>query len=126
MTTLYNVNKNFQGFNGFGAPFCDKIFTTTLGANTEATVTVPSTLSPGMAPSATTSNTFLAVFGYSAAATVFVAKNATAAVPAGNSLQSSTSEINPPAKIVKAGDVIHIVSAGTPSVSIAFYSTQSN
>lgn len=114
MTTPYNINANIYGTNGFGLPFCDNIFTATLAAATEATVTVPGS---GYTK-------YIAVFGYEIAG-VWVALNNTATVPAGATLVASKSELNPPAKYVKAGDVIHMITAtaGT-DVSVAFYTIQ--
>ena len=122
MTTEYNVNKYLQGVNGFGSLFCEDTFTVTLGAATEATLTVPGGSGDGSIGASV--NKFLAVFSYEDANEVWVANNATAAVPAGATLAASTSELNPPAKVVKTGDVISIISAGTPDVSIALYSIQ--
>lgn len=121
--TLYNINNGIKGVNGFGAPFSNIIYSTTLGANTAASVTVPG--ASGIGNINTTNNPqYLAVFSYSAAATVYVANNHTAAVPAGGSLAATTSVINPSARLVQAGDVISIISAGTPSVSIELFYLQ--
>lgn len=128
MTTQYNVNKYVQGVNGFGLRFCDTIYTSTLAGSTEATVTVPSLGAIGgmgkLNVAGSSTQRYIAVFSYSDGAAVWVALNATAAVPAGATLASSTSELNPEAKEVKAGDVIHVISAGTPSLSISFYAIE--
>ena len=102
--------------------FCDDTYTTTLAGSTEATLTIPATKSVGSIGIAT--NEWLAEFSYSDGAVVWVANNATAAVPAGATLAASTSELNPRYKRVKAGDIISVISAGTPSLSIALYSIQ--
>jgi hypothetical protein len=125
MATLYNVNADTKGVNGFGSPFCKNIYSATLAANTEKTLTVPDILASGLMPS-TLTNQVLAVFNYTSGANVFVAVNATAAVPAGSSFAATTSELNPSAKKVKAGDVLHIISAGTPGVTVSFYSVMEN
>ncbi len=124
MATLYNLNPSLNSVNGFGLPFCEDTYTSTLGAGTEATLTVPGFNAIGI-PSATTYNKFIAVFSYEAAKNVYVALNATAAVPAGNSFAASTSELNPPAKLVKTGDVIHVICAdASTDISIALYAVQ--
>lgn len=121
MATRYNVDKYIQGINGFGNYFCDTVYNVTLAANTEATVTVPGIAAMGN-PTETNNNKFVAVMNYKGdAKPTFVTLNATAAVPAGSSFAAATSSIEPPGRVVKAGDVIHMVSAGTPSVSVEFY-----
>jgi hypothetical protein len=123
MATNYNVDKTKSGVNGFGLPFCNTIYSVTLTASTDTTVAVPLTAAVG-APTATTFNKFMAVFSYSNAANVFVALNATATVPAGNTFAATTAELNPTAKMVKSTDVIHFISSGTPSITVAFYAIQ--
>jgi hypothetical protein len=123
MATNYNIDKTKSGVNGFGLPFCNTIYSVTLTASTDTTVAVPLTSAVG-APTATTYNKFMAVFSYSSGKDVFVALNATAAVPAGNTFAAATSELNPTAKMVKSTDVIHFISASTPSITVAFYAIQ--
>lgn len=122
MATQYNMNALVQGVNGFGLPFCKNIWTVTLGVSTEATLTVPDLTSPGNINS--TIAKMIAVFSYEAAKNVWVAVNATAAVPAGATLAAAASELNPSAKLVKAGDVIHMISAAAANVSVALYTIQ--
>lgn len=124
MTTIYNLDKNISGVNGFGLPFCDQVFTATLKAATEATLTVP--ISAGIGLPAQTNNKWIAVMRYARATAtpgnpVYVSKNSTAAVPAGSTFAASTSEIEPPAKYVQSGDVLHFICAGVADVSVAFY-----
>jgi len=121
MTTPYNISSVTKGVNGFGLPFCDTIYTATLGAATEATVTVPGSGSVGSLGV----DKFIAVFSYKLFSDVWVAVNATAAVSAGATLLVSTSELNPSAKYVKAGDVIHVITAtAATDISIALYAIQ--
>lgn len=122
MTTIYNLDKNISGVNGFGLPACDTIYTATLKAATEATVAVP--LAGGIGLPGATNNKYIAVMQYArttAADAVYFAKNATAAVPAGDTFAASTSEIEPPGKYVQSGDVLHFICAGVADVSVAFY-----
>ncbi len=125
MTTQYSIDSQTSGVNGWGLRFCDSSYTVTLGANTEATVTVPASASMGT-PAAYAKNKFIARITREDAKKVYIALNATAAVPAGTSLASSTSELLPSQSgwFVKAGDVIHIVSAAAGDVSIAFFAIQ--
>lgn len=126
MTTNYNTDWNKRGVNGFGAQFSDTIYSATLKAATDTTVAVPLTAAVG-APTATTFNKFLAVIACTQDVDVFMALNATAAVPAGVNFAATTSELIPNgyiAKMVKSTDVIHFISAGTPSVTVSFYAIQ--
>jgi hypothetical protein len=121
---MLNVNRG--GVNGWGQPFCDTIFTATLGAGAETTLTVPAKAGLGV-PSSNQFNKFLAVFSVQDGAKVWVAVNATAAVPAGAAFAASTSEmINPAAscKYCKTGDILHFVSAAAADISVAFYAIQ--
>ncbi len=121
MTTQYNIPSVSRGMNGFALPFSDTVYSVTLSAATEATVTVPSNGSMGSIGM----DRFVAVFSYETNIGVWVALNATAAVPAGATFAASTSELNPSAKHVKAGDVIHMITAtAATDVSVAFYAIQ--
>ncbi len=110
MTTTYNVNNSLKGVNGFGTQFCDTIFTATLAAATEETFTVPGKSALGNINSSTLTQ-YVAVFSFESNLNFYVAVNATAAVPAGGTFAASTSVLNPKAKIVKQGDVIHVICA---------------
>ena len=120
MTTQYNVYKYVQGVNGYGLPFCDTIYSTTLDASTDTTVTVPG-VSSVSEPFAGIPK-YLAVFEYTADEDVFIAVNQTASAPAGNTFAAVGSEQNPKAKYVKAGDVIHALTAASDvNVTVSFY-----
>lgn len=126
MTTKYMMDIYRGGVNGWGQPFCSQIFTANLAAATDTTLAVPLTAAVG-APAAVSFNKFLAVFSVPAASQVWVAVNATAAVPAGAPFAASTSElINPIAscKYCKAGDVLHFFSTAGSVISVAFYAIQ--
>lgn len=116
----YNVSDQVKGVNGFGTQFCTKIYSSTLGAGTEATLTVPGVNSIGSIVGSSKAQ-YIAVFSYEPSKKVYVALNGTAAVPAGNTLAATTSELNPPAKTVQEGDVIHVISAAAADISIALY-----
>ena len=126
MTTVYNVNKTFQGINGYGTPFCDQTYTATLGAGVATALVVPGTVAMGIAPATKSANTFLAVFTYAPGAKVWVSNNHTAAVPAGAAFAASNSVLNPPAKVVKTGDTLSFICTAGADVCVEFYSTQAN
>lgn len=123
MATQYNIDSQTRGVNGFGLPFCTSCFTSALAANTDTSLTVPISAAVG-APAATSFNKFIAVFSYQPATRVWVAVNAAAAAPAGAPFAASTSELNPPAKFVRAGDIIHMLCVAGADVSVAFYAIQ--
>jgi hypothetical protein len=127
MTTVtqYNMDKFHKGVDGFGLNFCGNVFSTTLGANTEATVAVPLTSVMGNF-CANVNNKFMAII--TSDGTVFACINGTAAKPAGATLAAVTSAMVPAnfpwGRVVESGDVIHIISGGTPNVTIEFYAIQ--
>lgn len=131
MSTQFNISSNIKGVNGFGLPFCDTVYGVTLAANTEETVTVPSAgaigaLGATIGKSGVTKDKYIAVFNYSGPNGIeaWVSVNATATVP-GATFAAQAAEINPPAKYVYAGDVIHVISPhASTSVSVAFYTIQ--
>lgn len=123
LPTNYIINNGIKGVNAFGAPFSTLIYNTTLAADTEATLTIPGGSALGNI-NASTNPQYLAIFSYSADSTVYVANNATAAVPAGDTLEVATSIINPSARLVKAGDILSIISEDTPSISIELFYLQ--
>lgn len=127
MTTNYNVDWNKKGVNGFGSEFSDQVYSTKLEANTEITLAVPLTAAVG-AIAAPQKNKFLAIISVDSSDNVFVALNATAAVPAGATFAASKSPLIPGStlycKSVEAGDVLHFISPGTPAVTVEFYAIQ--
>ena len=120
--TQYNIYSYIKGQNGFGLPFSNTAYSATLAANTDTTLTVPTGSALG-APEATAVNKYIAVIDYSVN-NVWVALNATAAFPAGAAFATTTSELLPLGKYVKAGDVLHFISATGADVSVTFYAIQ--
>jgi len=115
------MTRDINGYNGFGLPFSLQKYSATLAASTDTSLTIPGGSSMG-AITANTYNKFIAIFSYTPGAQVWVALNATAAVPAGSSFASTTSELNPSARQVEFGDVIHFISADTAAeVGVTFY-----
>lgn len=124
MTTMYKLQKDIAGYNGFGLPFSDQKFSVTLGASSDTTLTVPSSSAIG-AP-LNTNNRFLAIIQVKANISVWCALNATAAVPAGSTFAATTSELivgsEYYAREVQAGDVLHFYTAtATTEVGVVFY-----
>lgn len=122
MTTKFNMTRDINGYNAFGVVSSDTKYSATLAINTDTSLTVPSSMGLG-GNGFYNSTRWLAIFNFTPGAAVWVANNATAAVPAGAPFASTTSELNPAAREVKGGDVLHFIcgSAGV-SVSVVFYS----
>jgi len=135
MTTNYNADRTKNGVNGWSRQFSDTVYSAILKAATDTTVAVPATAAIG-APTATSKNKFYALIsctpsGANSNDDTFVNLNATAVVPAapaaGPVLNLATSIMIPPqglCMLVKTGDVLHFISAGTPNVVVEFYSIQ--
>lgn len=121
--TNYNVFNYLKGINGYGLPISNTMFSATLAANTEQTVTVPLVAGNGSSPAATTFNKFLVEIQSNAA--VWVSVNNTATVPAGGVFASTNSTlVFSEGFYVKSGDVLHFISAAGTDVSVRFYALQ--
>lgn len=122
-TQLGTTNKLVGGVDDFGNPFSSECFSAILAA-VDTTLAVPLTSSSG-SPMATQFNKFLAVFTYTPAAEVWVAKNAVASAAVGAAFAPTASTLNPPAKFCQAGDVLHFFAVGPPpEVSVQFFAIQ--
>jgi hypothetical protein len=112
MTTALNFGSDVKGSNAYAPRFSNSKWSATLAATTDTTLTVPSDKA-----------SYIAVFEPSPGATIYVANGATAAAPAGASFASTTSECNPAAREVSAGDVLHFFTPDTGStMTVVFYS----
>lgn len=121
--TAYQIDKSKQAVNGFGLVCCDSIYSATLTANSDTTVTVP--LVSGMGAVGQTINKFYALISSTPSIDTYYCINATAAKPAGNTFASVTSALvsrGAVARLVKTGDVLHFISNGTPSITVEFFS----
>lgn len=132
MTRQFRTIQEIKGSNDFGQQYSDQIYNATLTAATDTTLTVPGGGVLGALSSfgdSNSKNKMMAVIRTTG--DVWVAVNQTAAVPAGASFASATSELvtNVMGKtyFVNVGDVLHFFSkAGTtPSISVAFYAMPS-
>jgi len=98
-----NLLRDIQGYPATSLnlrPFGPVSASATLAASTVETYTVPSSY-----------ENWALFISCSPTVNVWVSVNATAAVPAGGTFASSTSVRNPPGLLVKAGDVISIITA---------------
>lgn len=114
--TQFNLLRDINGYNGFGLQFSIDKFSANLSTNSDTTQVVPS-----YAPH------YIAVFSYQPGASVWVANNATAAKPVGSTFAAVTSELNPVARYVKAGDTLHFITGDASAlVGIVFYALPSS
>lgn len=108
--TPLNFKKDTNGFNSYAPSFTNLNYSVTLAANTAQSLTVPET-----------NAYFVAIFQVTPGASVWVANGVTAEVPGGTFSQTS-SQLNPGARYVKAGDVLSfITSTTTAAVGVSFY-----
>lgn len=122
MTTKLNMTRDINGYNAFGLAFTDTAYSATLTTTTDTSLTVPAKMGMGGNGIASTS-LYLAVFIYDPGTSVWVANNTAASTPAGASFAATSSELNPAARLVAGGDVLHFYTAGTGvNVSVLFYS----
>lgn len=121
MSTKFALSRDVNGYNGFGLPFSDTKYSATIAASTDTTLTIGGDASMGSI--ANNVNKYIAIFNYETGSQVWVAKGATAAVPAGASFASTDSEMNPSAREVSDGDVLHFFTpdTGGASVSVIVY-----
>jgi hypothetical protein len=124
----FNIDSRITGARDFGLAFPDSIYSARLAMGSDVSVTVPGDTAFGVAGDSTT-NRYLAVISYVRSSginkplDVWVALNDTAAEPAGATFAATTSELNPSARYVKAGDVIHFYAvAANIDVAVSFYS----
>lgn len=123
MATKWILSRDINGYNGFGLPFTDTAYSATLATSTDTSLTVPAVNSPGGSSyDALVKPILIAIFSYDPGTSVWVAKNATASSPAGAAFAATASELNPAARLVSAGDVLHFFTTGTAvNVSVSFY-----
>ncbi len=109
-----------QPVDDFGLRFADLKYSASLAATTDTTLTIP-----GKA------QRYKALIKVKNNGIVWVALNATAAVPAGTTFAATTSElVNDKSTLcreIKAGDVLHFYTAtATTDVSVVLYSVGTN
>ena len=110
MSTKFSMTRDINGFNGFGLKFADDRHATTLVTGAEQTLTVPTSFSK-----------WIAIFGIEPGADAWISLNTTAALP-GATFAASNAELNPVAREVAAGDVLHFITPNADCrISVLFY-----
>lgn len=109
--TKLNFGRDVQGFNAFAPDFSTTHFSISAINGAEETFTVPGD-----------TDVWTLSFSYQPGTVNWVARNATAAVPAGATFAATDSELNPGARKVYAGDVIHVITAtATSEIGVSLY-----
>ncbi|HLX54007.1 MAG TPA: hypothetical protein VKR58_08695 [Aquella sp.] len=110
--TFLNFGRDTQGYNAFAPVTAQDKWSATITNGAETHITVPSN-----------HQVWIAVFSYQPGSNVWVdLTGASAIVPVGATLASTTSELNPGARTVYAGKKISIITDNTSvDVSIALY-----
>lgn len=123
MATKFALSRDVNGYNGFGLKFTDTAYSCTLATSTDTSLAIPEYASiGGAAYYGNAEPKLIAIFSYDPGSSVWVAKNTAASVPAGSSFAATASELNPSAREVSGGDVLHFFSAGTTiNVSVSLY-----
>lgn len=100
-TSKFIMTRDINGYNGFGLTPSNVKYSATLSSGGgEKTFTVPSD-----------AENYLVVFSIQPGADIWIAYDETAATPVGATFASTTSELNPVARKVSAGTIIHAVTA---------------
>jgi len=99
MSTKFNMTRDVAGYNGFGIPFAEDGYSMVLAAGVAQSVTVPDNYP-----------NWIAIFGYTPGATVWVNGITTAVAPTG-AASATTAKLNPSARYVKAGDIISFITS---------------
>lgn len=109
--TKFSMARDVNGFNGFGIPFSQNGETMVLAVATEQHITVPSDYP-----------NWIAVFGYTPGATVWVDGITTAVAPTG-AASASTARLNPTARSVKAGQTLSFITSDStsPMVCVEYF-----
>lgn len=110
MSTKLNFGRDVQGYNAYAPTQATDRYSATLAANTATSITVPSNF-----------ENWIAVFSYAPGVEVWISMTGTAAVPAGGTFASTTSEMNPGARQVTAATVISAISAVGGDIGVSLY-----
>ena len=103
MTTELNFGRDVQGYNAYAPQDSVNKWSATLSAGVATSITVPSNFP-----------VYIAAFSYEPGTDVWVDfSGATAAVPAGGTLATTTSSLNPGQRTVLAGSSISVITDST-------------
>lgn len=104
--TKFNMTRDINGYNGFGLPFTLDGYSAVLATGVEQNITVPSNYPY-----------WIAIFSYTPGSSVWVDTLDTAVAPAG-AFSASTSQLNPSARFVNAGDTLSFITADAAGAQV--------
>jgi len=114
MTKKLNFGRDFQGYNSFAPPPSTNMYSATLAAGGNATITLPTNVA-----------VWIVAFSYQPGSDIWVRYNGSASAPAGATFASTTSELNPGARVVpcfqadgKTATTINLLNNGSSSADI--------
>lgn len=110
---LLNFGKDQQGTSPYAPQVSNTKWDVALAQNMETHITLPTDYA-----------NYIVLFAYSSGATILVdCTGATATIPANNTLQPTTQEVNPGQRTVPGGNKISMVTNDTnnPIVGVAIY-----
>lgn len=110
MSTKFSMTRDINGYNGFGIPFAEDAQSALMAVGVEQHITVPENYPY-----------WIAIFSYTPGASIWVDGLDTAVAPTG-AFSATTSELNPAARFVKAGQTLSFITSDTttPMVSVIF------
>ncbi len=112
MSIQLNFGRDVQGFNAYAPATSGDKWSATITNGAETHVTVPSNYA-----------VWIAVFSYQPGTNIWVdLTGATAAIPVGATLASTTAELNPASRTVYAGNKISMITDNTSAdVGVSLY-----
>lgn len=115
--TKFIMTRDINGYNGFGLPQSNQLYSALLLSGVAQTFTVPQTGDPDF-------KNVLALFNPEIGTVVWVAiNNGTATIPTGAASQTN-SESNPASRLIKPGSTISVITSNTScQFGLAFYAT---
>lgn len=124
MTTVLNFGRDAQGYNAFAAEPSTNMYSATLAAGGNATITLPTNVAY-----------WIVSFSFQPGSDIWVAYNGTASAPAGATFAATTSELLPGSRILQStkttssgtvATTINILNngAGTADVGVILYATK--
>lgn len=112
--TVLIMARDATGQNTFAPDFSEQNYQTILSSGVEQTLTVPQSLQPEFP-------NYIAIFSIEPGLKVYVSLNETATVP-GGSFAQTPSQLNPTARRVMPGNVLHFITSETTAiVNVSFY-----
>jgi hypothetical protein len=118
MTTKLNFARDVQGLNSFASPPSTTMYSATLAAGGNSSITVPQDY-----------QNWIVSFSYQPGSDIWVAYNTSAAAPAGSTFAANHSELLPGARSLTAKTAAGVATtinllnngAGTADVGVIFY-----